>query len=299
MAAAVRASDMLLLYSGRIADESPDGHSLAMSHLLVFGPGYTAQRVAAHAEARGWKISRIGRALIDERRAVDRLIDDATHILSSVPPDTDGDPVLARHGARIARAPAQWIGYLSSTGVYGDCGGAWIDEQTPVAGRRPGRNAADAAWASLRPEARVFRLPGIYGPGRSALERVREGKAHRIAIPGQIFSRIHVDDIAAGVMASTERGPAGIYNLADDMPAPQNDVVACAARLLGRPLPPLMTIEEAALSPMARAFYAENRRVANGKAKRLLGWTPRFRDFGAGLRACLADTHAPAPGDAS
>jgi nucleoside-diphosphate-sugar epimerase len=133
---------------------------------------------------------------------------------------------------------------------------------------------------------RRFRLPGIYGPGRSALERVREGKAHRIALPDQVFSRVHVGDIVAGVVASFD-GPAGIYNLADDLPCAQNDVIEAACALLGRPAPPLLTLEEAQLSPMARAFYAENRRVANGRAKRLLGWTPHYPTYRDGLRACL------------
>lgn len=210
----------------------------------------------------------------------------ASHILSSVPPEREGDPVLLRYGQLIADAPAIWVGYLSSTGVYGDSGGAWIDESAAVAGRRPARNAADLAWQTAHPQARIFRLPGIYGPGRSALDRLKEGGAHRIDLPGQIFSRIHVGDLADAVSASFDDGPPGAYNIADDEPAPQNDVVTHAAALLGIAPPPLQTMEEAALSQMARAFYAENRRVANGKAKRLLGWAPRFPNFRAGLRAC-------------
>jgi nucleoside-diphosphate-sugar epimerase len=133
---------------------------------------------------------------------------------------------------------------------------------------------------------RRFRLPGIYGPGRSALDRVREGRAHRIALPGQVFSRVHVDDIVAGVIASFD-GPAGVYNLADDLPCSQNRVIEAACDLLGAAWPPLQTMEEAQLSPMARGFYAENRRVANGRAKRLLGWLPRYPTYVEGLRACL------------
>jgi nucleoside-diphosphate-sugar epimerase len=144
---------------------------------------------------------------------------------------------------------------------------------------------ADAAW--LARGARVFRLPGIYGPGRGALERVSEGRAHRIDLPGQVFSRVHVDDIAAGVLAGFD-APAGAYNLADDLPASQNAVVEEACRLLGREPPALQSLDEAGLSQQARAFYAENRRVANGKAKRVLGWRPRYPDFRAGLTTCLA-----------
>ena len=138
--------------------------------------------------------------------------------------------------------------------------------------------------------ARVFRLPGIYGPGRSALERVREGRANRIAIPGQVFSRVHVDDIACAVMAAlcADGGaPAGAYNLSDDLPCSQNRIIEEACRLLDAPVPPLQSLEETSLSAMARAFYSENRRVANGKAKRLLGWQPHHATYREGLRSCL------------
>ncbi|MCX7863427.1 MAG: SDR family NAD(P)-dependent oxidoreductase, partial [Novosphingobium sp.] len=151
-------------------------------------------------------------------------------------------------------------------------------------GRRSARAACDAAW--LARGARVFRLPGIYGPGRSPLDRVREGRAHRIDLPGQVFSRVHVDDIASGVVLALD-APGGAYNLADDLPASQTAVIEEACRLLGLPLPPLQSLDEANLSEMARGFYAENRRVANGKAKRVLGWQPRYPTFREGLRACL------------
>lgn len=255
-----------------------------MNRLLVFGPGYTAGRVAAQLERDGWTVDRVGRTGLESAAP---LIARATHILSSVPPDRDGDPVLARHAADLAAAPARWVGYISSTGVYGDSKGAWVDETAAVAGRRSGRNAADATWGSLHPQARVFRLPGIYGPGRSALDRVREGTAVRVDVPGQIFSRVHVDDIVSGILASIAGGPAGVYNLADDLPAPQNDVIAHAARLLGLPLPPMVPLDSPALSPMARAFYAENRRIANGKARRLLGWKPRYPTYRQGLAALI------------
>lgn len=258
-----------------------------MSHLLIFGPGYSAGHIAGRVRARGWLVTAISRSTIDDTALVRAALASATHVLCSVPPDAEGDPVLRRHGEAIASAPAEWVGYVSSTGVYGDSGGAWVDESAPVAGRRPTRNAADLAWRRLHPKARVFRLPGIYGPGRSALDRLAEGRAHRIDLPGQVFSRIHVEDIAGGVIASFRAGPPGVYNLADDLPAPQNDVITHAAGLMEIEPPPLLPPDAAGLSPEARAFYAENRRISNGKAKRLLDWRPRYPDYKAGLLACL------------
>ncbi len=265
-----------------------------MPHMLIFGMGYTASRLANRSCEAGWQVTGTRRSAdghsiaFDDERAVRAAIAGATHILSSVPPEGDVEPVLTRYGAAIAAAPALWTGYLSSTGVYGDAAGAWVDEGSPVGqGRRTARAAADADWGALRSDMRRFRLPGIYGPGRSALDRVRAGKAHRIALAGQLFSRAHVDDIVAGVIASIHAGPPGVYNLSDDLPCAQNDVIEAACDLLGQPWPPLQTMEEAALSPMARGFYAENRRVANGRAKRLLGWSPRYPTYREGLRACL------------
>ena len=178
------------------------------------------------------------------------------------------------------------LSYLSSTGVYGNCGGAWVDESAPIGtGRRTARSEADAAW--LARGARVLRLPGIYGPGRSALDRVRAGRAQRIDLPDQVFSRVHVYDIVAGALLALD-APPGAYNLADDLPCSQNTVIEEASRLLGLAPPPLQSLDTAQLSPQARAFYAENRRVANGKAKRVLGWSPRFANFREGLAALLA-----------
>ena len=259
-----------------------------MSRLLVLGLGYTAGRIAARLAGEGWHVvgtTRDGRGrtlAFDDAPAVLAEIAAATHILSSVPPEGDADPVLARYGPALLRSRA-WRGYLSSTGVYGDAAGAWIDETAPTAGRRPARTRADADWLALG--AHVFRLPGIYGPGRSALERVRDGQAHRVDLPDQVFSRIHVNDIVTGVVAAFD-GPAGAYNLADDHPASQNDVAVFAAALLNLPPPAFVALDT--LSPMARSFYAENRRVANAKAKRLLGWAPAFPDYRAGLRALSA-----------
>ncbi len=263
-------------------------------HMLIFGLGYTASHLADALRADGWRVTGIKRIAgehilaFDDQAAVLDALRTATHILSSVPPARDGnDPVLTKYSVAIAAAPAIWTGYLSSTGVYGDAGGAWVDESAPVTGRRAGRNVADLAWQSLRTGSRVFRLPGIYGPGRSALDRVAEGKAHRIDLPDQVFSRVHVDDIVSGIIASFG-GPAGIYNLTDDNPCSQNLVIEAACDLLGLPYPAMQSLEEANLSSMALAFYAENRRVANFKAKRLFGWTPQYANYRAGLAACMA-----------
>lgn len=259
-----------------------------MGHMLIFGLGYAASHLAERLTARGWDVTgttqggRTGTIAFDDDASVLTALRGATHILSSVPPADGTDPVLARYGEAIAIAPAPWLGYLSSTGVYGDAGGAWVDETAPIKGRRADRNAADSAWQALRGDVRVFRLPGIYGPGRSILDRIGEGRAHRIALPDQVFSRIHVDDIAGAILTSF-KGPPGVYNLADDEPCHQNRLVEWGCAMQGASLPPLQTLDEAGLSPAARAFYAENRRVANGKAKRLLGWTPRYPTFREGL----------------
>jgi nucleoside-diphosphate-sugar epimerase len=257
--------------------------------MLILGLGYTAGRLAERLRSAGWAVagtSRDGRGgtiAFDDAERVLGTLATATHVLSSVPPDETGDPVLARYGDAL---PGRWLGYLSSTGVYGDVGGAWVDESAPIGdGRRRARAEADAAWLALG--ARVFRLPGIYGPGRSPLDRVAAGTAHRVDVPRQVFSRVHVDDIVSGVTAGLEAA-AGAYNLADDLPASQNDVVAYAAQLLGIAAPPGVALDT--LSPAARGFYAENRRIANGKAKRVLGWAPRYPDYRAGLRALSAMT---------
>jgi nucleoside-diphosphate-sugar epimerase len=264
----------------------------AMGQMLIFGMGYTARHLADRLRARGWDVAgtmpdgRDGSIAFIDEAAVLTALRSATHILSSVPPVGGNDPVLMRYGQAIACAPAGWVGYLSSTGVYGDAGGAWVDESASVQGRRPDRNAADAAWQGLRGDVRSFRLPGIYGPGRSILDRIRSAAAHRIVLPDQVFSRVHVDDIATGIVASFA-GPPGVYNLADDEPCHQNRLVEWGCAMLGAPLPPLLSLEEADLSSAAQAFYAENRRVANGKAKRLLGWAPKYPTFREGLADCL------------
>ena len=259
--------------------------------MLIFGLGYTAGHIAAALRADGWQVTGTRRAAGEgaiafaDGAAVRAAIADATHILSSVPPDEGIDPVLDLYGDDLARSGAGWLGYLSSTGVYGDAAGAWVDEASPIGGgRRAARAVADAAWGVLSPDVRIFRLPGIYGPGRSPLDRIYAGRAHRLDLPGQVFSRVHVTDIVRGVRASFT-GPAGAYNLADDLPASQNDVIDYGCALIGIAPPPLMTLEQAQLSEMALGFYRENRRVANGRARRRLGWRPLFPTYRAGLRA--------------
>jgi nucleoside-diphosphate-sugar epimerase len=258
-----------------------------MKTMLIFGLGYSAQVIAQAMRARGWRIEATGRAgTLDfaDDAGVRAALARADAVLSSVPPAQGADPVLARYGDALAKAgAAPWLGYLSSTGVYGDAQGAWVDESAPIGhGRRTARAQADARWQSLG--AHVFRLPGIYGPGRSAFDRLREARAHRINLPDQIFSRIHVDDIASGVIAALD-APAGVYNLADDLPAPQNAVIEEACRLLNLPLPALLSADQ--VPPASRAFYAENRRIANGKARRVLGWAPRYASFREGLSAII------------
>lgn len=254
-----------------------------MAQLFIFGLGYSASRVKRALESAGWQVNATGSAGdldFADTAAVRPALRHASHVLSSVPPVNETDVVLNTFAADLHE---KWLGYLSSTGVYGDAGGAWVDESAPIGGgRRSARAACDQRWLDCG--ARVFRLPGIYGPGRSALKRVREGKAQRIDVAGQVFSRVHVDDIVRGVVAGLE-APQGAYNLADDLPCPQNAVIEEACRLLGTPPPPLRTLDQADLSPMARGFYAENRRVANGKAKRVLGWEPRYPTYREGLRA--------------
>ncbi len=264
-----------------------------MAKLFIFGLGYSAKRIAQSAQSLGWEVvatGRDGKLSFDDEAGVRGELARADAVLSSVPPDrsSESDPVLERYGDALDH---DWLGYLSSTGVYGDRQGAWVDEATPTIaqggeGRRNARAQADLGW--LGKGARVFRLPGIYGPGRSIFERIREGKAKRIDLPGQVFSRVHADDIASGVIAGLAgEAPPGAYNLGDDLPASQNVVVEEACALLGIEPPPLVALEEANLSPMARGFYAENRRVANGKATRVLGWQPQYPTFREGLRSLL------------
>ena len=266
-------------------------------HLFIFGMGYTSQRLASALRRSGWHVTGTRREADGENIAfgdhasVKAALASASHILSSVPPDrSDGsDPVLSLYGEPLKAAGARWVCYLSATGVYGDTAGAWADESAPIGGgRRSERSAADAEWQALRADMRILRLPGIYGPGRSALDRVRSGKGRRIDLPGQVFSRIHVDDIISAVIASFA-GPPGIFNISDDLPCAQNLVIEAACDLLGKDYPPMQSLADAQLSPMAQAFYSENRRIANMRAKRLLGWQPLYPSYREGLFACLRD----------
>lgn len=267
-----------------------------MAHMFIFGLGYTATRIRDRLQALGWQVSGTGSqgtVDFDDDDAVRAALARASHVLSSVPPVTGQpspaddalhlklDPVLSRYGAALQSFNHGWLGYLSSTGVYGDVKGAWVDETSPIGlGRRNARAQCDQMW--LDRGARVFRLPGIYGPARSAFDRLESGAARRIDVPQQVFSRVHVDDIATGVIAALA-APSGAYNLADDYPASQNAVIEEACRLVNQTPPPLVSLEAANLSPQALAFYSENRRVANGKAKRVLGWSPRYPSFREGL----------------
>ncbi len=283
-------------------------------HLLVFGPGYTARAVMARAADAGWRLSGTYRrteakadlhargvaALDIEAISADSLAD-VTHVLMSIAPKS-GDPVLPRYEAMISAAPhLRWIGYLSSTNVYGDHGGAWVDEDTPPApglARGQRRVEAEALWQACARAAGVplsiFRLAGIYGPGRNALESLRTGKARRIIQPGQVFSRIHVEDIAAAVMAAMDAAatlpPYRIYNLADDAPAPPQDVIVYAAKLLGVDPPPAEPLEEAEMSDMARSFYSESKRVRADRIKDELGVRLAYPTYQAGLDALIHDS---------
>jgi nucleoside-diphosphate-sugar epimerase len=273
--------------------------------LLTLGHGYSAARLAATLD--GWRL--LGTARSTEAgaamraagvepitwadaAAVDAAIAAADHLLVSIPPDAAGDPVLARHGAALAAARPHWVGYLSTTGVYGDRGGGWVDEESalaPVHARGRWRVAAEAAWRATALPVHVFRLAGIYGPGRSPFDRLRAGTAQRVVKPGQVFCRIHVDDLAQTLRASMARPhPGRAYNVADDEPAPPQDVIAYAAGLLGLPAPPEVPLEEAALSPMARSFFAESKRVANRRIKEELGVRLAYPDYRTALAAILA-----------
>ena len=283
-----------------------------MPTLLSFGHGYSARALAPLL--RGWRV--IGTTRSPEKaRALEaegveaRLfprgdiapdIAEATHLLTSIAPDEEGDPVLRAHRAAIEAAAPRlaWAGYLSTTGVYGDHGGGWVDEDTPPApstARGEARVRAEAEWRAVPGlPLHVFRLAGIYGPGRGPFAKLRAGTARRVVKPGQVFSRIHVDDIALVLRASIDRPrPGAVYNVCDDDPAPPEDVIAHAARLLGLPPPPAVAFADAELSPMARSFYAESKRVSNRRIKEELGVALRHPDYHSGLAATLRAEGAP------
>jgi nucleoside-diphosphate-sugar epimerase len=278
--------------------------------LLSLGHGYSARALARLLVPQGWRV--IGTTRDPETAAAIRAegvepapfppgpeaLDTATHVLISVAPGPGGDPVLAALGPALAARAGRiaWAGYLSTTGVYGDRGGDWVDEaapRTPATARGVARVTAEDGWLALWREAglpvHIFRLAGIYGPGRGPFEKVRNGTARRIVKAGQVFSRIHVEDIARVLAASIARpNPGAAYNVCDDDPAPPQDVIAEAARLLGLPLPPEVAFEDADLSPMARSFYAESKRVSNRRIREELGVDLLHPDYRSGLAAVLA-----------
>ncbi len=293
------------------------------THLIVFGLGYTGAAVAGEAVARGLRVTAVRRdpaaaptppgiAVVALAQAAPALAH-ATHLLATAPPPGDGgegewvDPVLHVHAAAIAAAPRlRWLGYLSTTGVYGDRGGAWVDEATPPAPgqeRSRRRLAAEQAWEAFsdRRAVDIFRVAGIYGPGRSAFDDLRAGRARRLVKPGHAFGRIHRDDIVAAVLAAVAQDvPPGvrILNLNDDEPAEPALVVEEAARLLGIAPPPCVPFAEAEarMSPLARSFWAESRRVGSAQTQAALGLRWRYPTFREGLRAILAEEagHGPA-----
>lgn len=271
-------------------------------HLVILGLGYTGRAVAEAALAAGFRVSGSTRNP-DVPAGVTRLdfcqsgpaIESASHLLVTAAPDEGGDPVLARFAGAVAAARGlRWLGYLSTTGVYGDRGGAWVEETTPPAptqSRSVQRLAAEQGWEAAlagRPVALdLFRIAGIYGPGRNVLQDLRAGRARRLDKPGHAFSRIHRDDIARAVLAAALAPAEGrrVLHLADDLPAPTADVVAEGARLLGLPVPPLTPFAEAELSPMGRSFWAENRKVSSRATQAMLGIAWRYPSYREGLAA--------------
>ncbi|WP_410218290.1 SDR family oxidoreductase [Paracoccus sp. (in: a-proteobacteria)] len=278
--------------------------------MLVFGHGYSASYLTPLLTARGWHVTgttrtdrdRVARAGAQpllwpgEEDEVREAIARADAILVSAAPTEDGDPVLSAFRDDLSRARIRWLGYLSTTGVYGDRQGGWVDEDSVLDGSGPrgqARIRAEADWQALvlahGLPLHIFRLAGIYGPGRGPFQKVRDGTARRIIKPGQVFSRIHVEDIAQVLLASIEApAPVGIYNLCDDDPAPPQEVIAHAAELLGLPVPPAVPFDQAQMSPMARSFYADSKRVRNDRIKRDLGVTLHYPDYRSGLAALLA-----------
>ena len=276
-----------------------------MKTLLSIGHGYSAQALARLLIPQGWTVigttRSAARAEAFRAAGVEPLLlpgplapalARASHVLTSVAPDAAGDPILRDHAAELAAARPVWAGYLSTTAVYGDHQGGWVDEETPLTPsteRGAARVRAEADWAALGLPLHIFRLAGIYGPGRGPFEKVRDGSARRIIKPGQVFSRTHVEDIAQVLEASIRRpNPGAIYNVCDDDPAPPEDVLSHAAHLLGLPDPPEVPYETAAMTPMARSFYAESKRVRNDRIKDELGVKLLYPDYPQGLAALLA-----------
>ena len=272
--------------------------------LLSLGHGFSARALAPLLIKRGWRVigttrnpAKLGQF---EREGVEPLIwpgdelpfDQATHLLTSVAPKDEGDPVLNAHSRDLKAAKhLEWVGYLSTTGVYGDHQGGWVDESAamaPSTKRGQARVQAETEWGQLGLPLHIFRLAGIYGPGRGPFAKVRKGTARRIIKKNQVFSRIHVEDIASTVLASIDKpNPGAAYNVCDNDPAPPQDVIAYAAQLLDMPLPPAVNFEEAQMTPMARSFYAESKRVKNDRIKNELGVTLKYPDYKTALQAML------------
>ncbi|MDQ0392542.1 SDR family oxidoreductase [Labrys monachus] len=283
--------------------------------LLVFGLGYSASHfIRLHggrfASVAGTfrspepvagiaSLAGVERLPFDGRTptgAIEGAIRTATHVLTSIAPDEAQDPVLQLFGEALRRSPAlRWVGYLSTVGVYGDAGGAWIDETAPVRptlARNAVRAEVESRWLDLGREGgvdvQVFRLSGIYGPGRNAVVNLKRGTARRVVKPGQVFNRVHVADIAGAVMAGIGRPKAGpFFNVTDNEPAPPQDVVTYAAALMGIEPPPEIPYDDARMSPMARSFYGENKRVSNRLMRETLGHVPLYPTYRDGIRACL------------
>jgi len=277
-----------------------------MKHLLCFGFGFSAETLAHKLDPIEWSVIGTSRSpegvaainaqgfegvLFDELQTIPESV---THIVTSVPPSDNGDPVLLRFKDDLVKRAEtfEWVAYLSTTGVYGDRAGEWVDEDSalqPNMDRGQRRVDAEAAWQQVSDlPLHIFRLAGIYGPGRNAFESLKSGKAQRVIKQGQIFSRIHVEDIAGVLLASiNEPNPGRIYNMADDEPCPPQDVIAYAAELLGLPIPPDIPFEDAKLSAMAKSFYADSKRVSNVRIKNELSYELKYPNYRAGLKALL------------
>ena len=287
------------------------------NRLFCFGYGYTADYLgyALQNSNNAWTIGgttrdedrrrellsrRIRARIFDENIPIidpETVLNRLTHILISTPPNDSGDPVFKLHEKELTNLPnLKWVGYLSTTGVYGDRGGAAVDETAetrPISKRGSRRELAEKQWLSLYERhgvpVHIFRLAGIYGPGRSALDSIRAGVARRIEKPGHKFNRIHVDDIVQTIIASFEKpNPGSIYNLADNVPAPSHEVIAHACQILRRPVPPIIPFDEADLAPIALSFYKDNKHVINEKIKTELGVKLKYPDYKSGLEGCLA-----------
>ena len=288
-----------------------------MTHLFCFGLGYSAGVLADRLAARGWTITgtsttqagadrvnaRGFRGLVFDGRTktsdVSEALARSTHVLLSIPPGADGDPALHVYSDVIFASPGiTWIGYLSTVGVYGDTRGGWVSEDTearPNSERGRRRLDAENAWRVLGEytgkTVMVFRLPGIYGPGRSTIDDLKDGTARRLIKPGQVFNRIHVEDIATAIACGIANPRAGrIYNVTDDEPGPPQDVVAYGAELLGCPVPPGIDFAEASLSPMARSFYSESKRVSNARMKDELGVQLAYPTYREGLQGIVRNS---------